>query len=355
MKLNLNQINYLNVALMLLSAAFAFAYPFETFLFVYTILGPLHYLTEISWLHERNYYTKGRYDFLFLIGATVLLTLANLKIIPGLPSYIPEWATFAALGAALAFVIFKTTLARWMMVAILALVGFFIASAPWMLLAFGIFLPTLVHVFVFTACFILAGALKSRSFSGYLSLGIFSLISLSFLFIHPTHVGYEVGNYVSNNYGTVQDNGSLTSPFLAVNYYFAKIFNFTGFTLPAVSVSADASAVNTYLYHNPVALALMSFIAFAYSYHYLNWFSKTSIIRWHEVSKSRLTVVVVIWLTSLALYAYNYSIGLRWLFFLSLAHVLLEFPLNQITFYQIGRELSGRLIKVQKQNSRVNS
>jgi len=352
---NTNQINYLNIGLMFLSGVLGFAYPFETFLFVYTVLGPLHYLTEISWLHERNYYTKGRYDYLFLIGAAVLLTIANLKIIPGLSSHVPEWAVFAALGAALAFVIFKTTLARWMMVAVLALAGVFIATAPWFGLAFGIFLPTLVHVFVFTACFVLAGALKSRSLSGYLSLGVFFLISLSFLFFHPAHTGYEVGQYVSNNYGMVQDNGLLTSPFLAVNYYFAKIFNFTGFSLPAASVAGDASIINTYLYHNPIALALMSFIAFAYSYHYFNWFSKTSIIRWHEVPKRRLAAVAGLWLASLALYAYNYAVGLRWLFFLSLAHVLLEFPLNQITFYQIGRELSGRLIKVQKQNSRANS
>jgi hypothetical protein len=349
--MNTNQINYLNIGLMFFSAVFAFAYPFETFLFVYTVLGPLHYLTEISWLNERNYYTKGRYDFLFLIGATLLLTIANLKIIPGLPSLIPEWATFAALGAALAFVIFKTTLARWMMVIILASAGLFIATAPWFGIAFGVFLPTLVHVFVFTACFVLAGALRGRSLSGYLSLGVFALISLSFLFIHPAHKGYEVGNYVSNNYGMVRDNGSLTSPFLAVNYYFAKVFNFTGFTLPNVSVAADASAVNAYLYHNPVALALMSFIAFAYSYHYLNWFSKTSIIRWHEVSKNRLAAVVAIWLASLGLYAYNYAVGLRWLFFLSLAHVLLEFPLNQITFYQIGKELGDRFTPAAKLKS----
>jgi hypothetical protein len=347
--MNLNQINYLNIGLMFLSAGFAFAYPFETFLFVYTVLGPLHYLTEISWLHERSYYTKGRYDFLFLVGATVLLTVANLKIIPGLPSHMAEWATYAALSAALVFVVFKTVSARWMMVVILASVGFFIAAAPWFGIAFGVFLPTLIHVFVFTACFVLAGALKSKSVSGYLSLGTFALISLSFFWVHPAHAGYEVGSYVSNNYGMVQENGSLTSPFLAVNYFFAKIFNFSGFALP----SGDASAVNTYLYHNPIALALMSFIAFAYTYHYLNWFSKTSIIRWHEVSRKRLAAVAVIWLTSIALYAYNYAVGLRWLFFLSLAHVLLEFPLNQLTFIQIGRELGGRLFS-QKSPMKVN-
>jgi hypothetical protein len=64
-------------------------------------------------------------------------------------------------------------------------------------------------------------------------------------------------------------------------------------------------------------------------------------------------VVIGIWLASLALYAYNYALGLRWLFFLSLAHVLLEFPLNQITFYQIGRELSARIFP-QKSFMKVN-
>jgi hypothetical protein len=329
---------------MFLSAVLAFAYPFETFLFVYTVLGPLHYLTEISWLHERNYYTKGRYDYLFLIGATGILTIGYLKIIPGLPSLIPPWMIFSALGAGLAFVVFRTASARWIMVPILVLVGFFIAAAPWFAITFGVFLPTLIHVFIFTACFILLGALKSRSVSGYLSLGVFAFISLSFIWIHPAHAGYEVGNYVSNNYGMLQNNGSLTSPFLGVNFFFAKIFNFKGFTLPAASVSADALTVNTYLYHNPIALALMSFIAFAYCYHYLNWFSKTSIIRWHQVPKRQLAVVVMIWLMSLGVYVYNYSVGLRWLFFLSLAHVLLEFPLNHLTFIQIGKELKGRLV-----------
>ncbi|HTA77514.1 MAG TPA: hypothetical protein VK791_10180 [bacterium] len=342
--MNTNQINYLNIGLMFLSAVLGFAWPFETFLFVYTVLGPLHYLTEISWLHERNYYTKGRFDYLYLVGATAVLTIANQKIIPGLPEFIPEWAAFSALGAALAFVVFKTA-ARWVLAVVFALIGFFIASASWFGIAFGVFLPTLIHVFIFTACFVLAGALKGRSLTGYLSLGVFALVSLSFVFIHPAHASYVVSQYTSNNYGTFQSEGNLSSPFMAVNYYFAKIVHLAGFNLPAVSIAGDASYLNDYLYHNPAALALMSFIAFAYSYHYFNWFSKTSIIRWHEVSKGRLAVIVAIWLISVGLYLYNYSVGLRWLFFLSLAHVLLEFPLNQLTFIQIGKELKGRIVR----------
>jgi hypothetical protein len=341
--LNTNQINYLNIGLMVLSAGFAYAWPFETFLFVYTVLGPLHYLTEISWLHERNYYTQGRFDYLFLLLAAVVLTLVNLQLLAGASKTIPEWATFAAFGAALVFILFKTPVARWSLVILIALAGYFVMAAPWMFLLFGIFVPTLIHVFIFTGCFILLGALKSRHISGFLSLAAFAAIALSFVWFHPEHVGYQVAPYVSNNYGVVQSDGSLSSPFVAVNYFFAKIFNLQGFSLPSASTGDYVATLNHYLYQNPTALALMSFIAFAYCYHYLNWFSKTSIIRWHEVPKTHMAVVIGIWLISLGLYAFNYSVGLRWLFFLSLAHVLLEFPLNHLTFLQIGKELGNRV------------
>jgi hypothetical protein len=51
-------INYANAGLMVLSALLAFRIPFHLFLFAYAVLGPLHYFTEISWLHDRGYFTK---------------------------------------------------------------------------------------------------------------------------------------------------------------------------------------------------------------------------------------------------------------------------------------------------------
>ena len=70
------KINYFNIGLMLMSAVFAFLMPFETFLFAYAFLGPLHYLTEISWLHDKQYFTKGKYDFTFLLMIGVVLSIA---------------------------------------------------------------------------------------------------------------------------------------------------------------------------------------------------------------------------------------------------------------------------------------
>ena len=71
-----DKINFSNIGLMLFTAVCAYFYPFETFLLAYAYLGPLHYLTEISWLHDRNYFSKGKYDFLILLIVGVLLSLA---------------------------------------------------------------------------------------------------------------------------------------------------------------------------------------------------------------------------------------------------------------------------------------
>jgi hypothetical protein len=84
------------------------------------------------------------------------------------------------------------------------------------------------------------------------------------------------------------------------------------------------------------------FFAYAYTYHYLNWFSKTKIINWHKVPKKYLIASVGIWILAVALYFYNYKIGLMALFFLSVLHVFLEFPLNHLTFIGIFKELKAR-------------
>ena len=102
--------------------------------------------------------------------------------------------------------------------------------------------------------------------------------------------------------------------------------------------------IGTNVFTSGLVLRLVRFLAFAYTYHYLNWFSKTSIIQWHAVSTGRLLLVSAAWIASVALYAVNYELGLRWLFLLSMAHVLLEFPLNHKSFLEIGSEIHRRLL-----------
>jgi hypothetical protein len=50
-------------------------------------------------------------------------------------------------------------------------------------------------------------------------------------------------------------------------------------------------------------------------------------------------LIALLWLASLALYARSYETGMIALYFLSVLHVMLEFPLNHQTFAGIGREL----------------
>jgi hypothetical protein len=49
--------------------------------------------------------------------------------------------------------------------------------------------------------------------------------------------------------------------------------------------------------------------------------------------------MVIAWLGALAIYAYDYDTGMAVLYFLSILHVMLEFPLNYRTFTGIGKEL----------------
>src|SRR5690606_15429220 len=88
--------------------------------------------------------------------------------------------------------------------------------------------------------------------------------------------------------------------------------------------------------------SLIGFIAFAYTYHYLNWFIKVRIIGWHRAAGKRLPLLLVIDACSVLAYALDYRLGLMLLLFLSFLHVLLEFPLNLRTFGFIGRRLLAR-------------
>jgi hypothetical protein len=86
---------------------------------------------------------------------------------------------------------------------------------------------------------------------------------------------------------------------------------------------------------NSAVMAVGRFLGFAYTYHYLNWFSKTGVIRWHEIGAGRMAAIGVLWLVSVGLYWYDYATGLAVLFFLSMAHVFFEFPLDARTFADV--------------------
>ena len=401
-----DKINYLNIGLMLVTMALAYYFPFETFLFAYAFLGPLHYLTEISWLHDRQYFTKGKYDFIPLLLIGIALSYAAFAKDSGFD--MEFFNTFAELGLfdkLLVLALFSSLLFAFVKnlpVKIFSILFLFIFISGWFsednkemnqssttVFALTSLLPTLIHVYVFTGLFMLFGALKSRSKTGLMSVAAFIILPIILIFVVPVKPktnyisAYGKEAYYAGGDGFFYTNVGILDHFKLMNVpnftnkqYLDSVVNKNSPTnqFPVVekkritdSLSKNLSAafldpnpdseyymkpipVNKAIPVNPkdfywssvffstFGIMLMRFIAFAYMYHYLNWFSKTEVIRWHKVPKIRFAAVLLIWLAACGLYAYNYALGLSFLFFLSFTHVLLEFPLNMVSIVGIGKE-----------------
>lgn len=400
------QINYLNMGLMALSAVLAFFLPFETFLFAYAFLGPLHYLTEISWLHDRNYFSKGKYDFIVLLVIGVLLSYAAFAKDFGInvdfyESFV-EANLFDKLIVLALFSAILFALVENVFVKIVSILLLFVFISGWLsperadvnrasttVFALTSLVPTLIHVYVFTGLFMLYGALKSRSKTGLLSIVAFILFPIILVFYAPVDTKnnflseYGKKAYYADGEGFFYTNVSIldhfklsNDPLLTNKQYLDSIVNKKGAEnqIPVaerarISDSLKNKLNENFIVPNPdsefymkpipvkyaipingkdyywktvffstIGIMLMRFIAFAYLYHYLNWFSKTEVIRWHKVPKIRFAAVIIIWLLACGAYAYDYSIGLNFLFFLSFTHVLLEFPLNIVSIVGIGTE-----------------
>ena len=401
-----SKINFLNIGLMLITAVFAFFLPFETFLLAYAFLGPLHYLTEISWLHDRQYFTKGKYDFVPLLLIGVALSYAAFaKDFEFNIDFYKEFVALNLFDKLLVLALFSSLLFAFvknLVVKIIAILFIFIFISGWLapenatensksttIFALTSLVPTLIHVYLFTGLFMLFGALKSRSKTGLLSVLAFIIIPIYLVYGLPVTPkknyisDYGKEAYYADGDGFFYTNVSIMDHFRLMNepnltnkQYLDSIINKDSktnqtpiaerqritdslsdklnqaFIVPnpeseyymrpipaklAIPIESKDYYWN-YVFFSGFGIMLMRFIAFAYMYHYLNWFSKTEVIRWHKVPKIRFIAVLVLWLTACALYAYNYSLGLSFLFFLSFTHVLLEFPLNMVSIVGIGKE-----------------
>ena len=401
-----DKINYLNIGLMVLTAISAYFFPFETFLLAYAYLGPLHYLTEISWLHDRNYFSKGKYDFLILLIVGMLLSYAafakDFGVSVDVYDYFVKMNLFDKL---LVFALFSSVLfalVKNLIIKIVAILFLFVFVSGWlspensdvnsgsmMIFALTSLVPTLIHVYLFTGLFMLFGALKSRSKSGLWQIVGFILVPVFLVFFTPVDAKksnlteYGKNAYYANGDGFFYTNISILEHFKMVEepkmtnkQYLANFVNdtkskqniplverkrindslkgnldkayivemegneFYGKPIPVKYAFGkyDKESYWDTVFFSSIGIMLMRFIAFAYLYHYLNWFSKTEVIRWHKVPKIRFAAVIVLWLGASIFYTYDYSLGLSMLFFLSFTHVLLEFPLNIVSIVGIGKE-----------------
>lgn len=328
-------VNTLNIFLIFISLALAFQFPFELFILAYAILGPLHYVTELNWLDQKNYFVKDKKQIWLLLVLTVLIAVPfALVSYSSTADYFPKGSfmmnlrdysgTFAFMAVVTAIVL---TLTRkwWVILTVLAstfCAGYVFQGNMAYGVVFGGLLPTIIHVFFFTFLFMLYGAMKDNSRVGYVSSFLLLLAPIVIVFMPIEVRGMEVHPAMMEAYQT--------SKFGNLNYAVAW------------SLGIFDKQPNYYLISD-IGVRLQIFIAFAYTYHYLNWFSKTTVIGWHKViSKKKLVVILGIWIISLIVYFWNYYAGFILLLFLSYLHVLMEFPLNWVSIKEVVKKIAGR-------------
>jgi hypothetical protein len=327
------RIDAINCLLILLSALSAWWEPFLTLVVAYTVLGPLHYLTELSWLHDRQFFLPRRSDKHILIVLCVVgfaaaqfashdwgLSESNAHLVALWGQRIAVVSSATALIVALFLAVPIGYLSPAFLALILSISGVLacVGGAEFALfLLFGVMVPTLVHVSLFTLIFMLSGALKSRSILGGVSVVLYCMTVL--LLFSASTAKSASGAYMGSQF--LESFGYLSAHILAL--------------------MGDTFADRGELLTAERAVAVARVIAFAYFYHYLNWFSKTSIISWHQVPAARLIFVIGVWILCVAISILDFTAGLFVSGTLSLLHVFMEFPLNWRTSEHLLRMLSG--------------
>ena len=320
-------VDYINMALMGASMLIAFLVPWPLLIIAYAVLGPAHYLSQISWMHDKRYFTNTHYEYvpliLIAIALALILLIEDLTLPLSLPPELFQILLISALSLSFVIVCFKSTTARLLFVPLSLSLIVLVHYSPKLLL-FLFLIPTVIHVYLFTAAFILSGAIKNRSIPGLISFVVLLACGSSFFYFFSTTQLEIPGPWLHSGQ----------------TYFYSIMADFMSF-------------FNLNLTHQHL-ICVLKFLAFAYTYHYLNWFSKTGVIGWHHVSLKRSLLICFIYFLALALYCYDYRLGFIALGGLSLGHVILELPLDVLIFKNLAKNiLCVATIKIaffQKQN-----
>ncbi len=298
----MSKVEIYNILMLFVALVLAFILPFDLFLFAYAVLGPLHYLTEIRWLHDKNYFTAATISrFIFVtcmsIGVAALfsstLAVSNFLLI--------------ALFLLSLLLVFPRSIYIWMSALGLIGVSLFYRAGPIVALL-GVLIPTLIHVYFFTLVFMIQGALKNKHKIYWIAPILH--VSFGLLCVYGSFGGY----FASSVY--------------AQNVFFNQDFGFSE-TFVQIGGSFFGGLHNVrQLFSSPEGLAISRLFAFAYTYHYLNWFIKTRVIGWGNIPKKTFIIILLLWFSALFVYTHDYITGMAVLAFLSVLHVVLEFPLN---------------------------
>lgn len=334
-------IDILNIILIFISLFLAIILPFKLFLWSYAILGPMHYLTEINWLKQKSFFIKQKNLIWIIFAIGIILQ------IPSISFYTPIILDFIynnniayntytfvypylslilifSICFSIALTYYNKARPLWIYLFSSLLVAYIIFQNDEISLFIRVFIPSLIHVYIFTILFMLYGAIKENSKLGFLSVFIVSTIPL-IIYLLPDNV-------FITNVSQVAKERLVSINFNSLIDYIAVFFN-------RIETGQKLSLESLY------AIKIQVFIAFAYTYHYLNWFSKTTKIGWnHSIDKKRLFILTVFWLFTTGLYYYNYKAGFVVLLILSSLHVVLEFPLNYTSIKEITNFFKKKIL-----------
>ena len=335
LKLDMKTLNIdiLNFGLILISFVLACVLPFELFLFGYAVLGPLHYLTETNWIVNKKYFVVNTYwkyivglgGILYALPYVYTLPKVNAMLSQTIISDLIEWGSpytnsimLLTLLNAFLFLFIKPSKALWLGLVLTVLISIVSFNSELYSLVIGLLLPTIIHVYLFTIFFMGFGYQKQPTSFGVANILLMFLLPFLLIVVDIDWIQYHFsdtikGLYVSNN-------------FHVLNAYLAKIFG----------VYDELK----FFFYEKMDIKIQIFIAFAYIYHYLNWFSKTTVIGWHKQLTTKKSILILsLWALILMSYGYDFRLGFVMSIFFSVVHVMLEFPLNMITINSIFKRL----------------
>lgn len=301
-----------DLAALAVSGVAAAVAPLQVFLISFAVLGPLHYLTEIAWLRKKQFYLKNSqvpgWGYVLAAMTAVVLTLAS--------ELLKHDIWFWTVGAMLLISLTVLVRNRYAMIAVAVAALVTAAFLRTWVFFIAAMVPTLVHVFFFTWAFMVSGVLRERqrTLAKWVNPALMAVIPLLLMFL-PIHYPRIGGLWLKAE--------SMT--FVSIH---AKLAGDLHHSLVLKGTLLD----------DPVVAGLIRVFAFAYLFHYLNWFAKTELLEWHKISRRGWAVIGVIYAGCLASFRVSFRFGFLVLAFPGLLHVVLEFPLNWQTLRFVAGE-----------------